>query len=358
MSIKNNTTSLQNLLNTINTLPNVGVELPKLTNPGTADTLLFNKQLIDGKGNIVEGTILTKTSSDLITDGATVTVPVGYYSTAVNKTIATATQATPSIEVNSTGLIAATATQTAGYVSAGTKSATKQLTTQAATTITPTKSAQIVVAKNAYTTGTVTVAPIPEEYITTSDATAKADEIMIGETAYVNGSKVTGTFTIGEELETQDNLIDQIATALEGKVAGGEQTAPKISVSSNGLVTATAGTKLSTYQLAFQPAKTITPSITNQIAAPSGHYIGGDIIVAGDNNLVAENIKNGVSIFGVSGTAQVGDGPVINNVLRGVLDKSIITVKDDSLETIGSAAFYDCSNLALISFPACVKIYE
>ena len=38
-----------------------------------------------------------------------------------------ATQATPSIAVDANGLITATATQGAGYVAAGTKSATKQL---------------------------------------------------------------------------------------------------------------------------------------------------------------------------------------------------------------------------------------
>ena len=58
----------------------------------------------------------------------------------------TATQATPSITVSSSGLITASATQTAGYVSAGTKSETKQLTTQVAKTITPSKSAQTAVA--------------------------------------------------------------------------------------------------------------------------------------------------------------------------------------------------------------------
>ena len=73
----------------------------------------------------------------------------------------TATQATPSISVNSSGLITASATQTAGYVAAGTKSATKQLTTQAAKTITPCTSSQTAVALGRYTTGAVTVAAIP-----------------------------------------------------------------------------------------------------------------------------------------------------------------------------------------------------
>lgn len=55
----------------------------------------------------------------------------------------------------------------------------------------------------------------------TSDATASADEIFSGETAYVDGNKVTGTFTIENELDTQDDLISQTQTALQGKSAGG-----------------------------------------------------------------------------------------------------------------------------------------
>ena len=55
----------------------------------------------------------------------------------------------------------------------------------------------------------------------TSDATATADEIFAGETAYTADGKVTGTFTIDDELTTQDNLIEQIQTVLQGKAAGG-----------------------------------------------------------------------------------------------------------------------------------------
>lgn len=121
-------------------------------------------------------------------------------------------QATPVVSVSSNGLVTATA---------GTKTSTYQLTTQAAKTVTPSKSSQTAVASGAYTTGAVIVAAIPSQYITTSDATASADEIMSGETAYVNGSKVTGTFSIDSELDAQDGLIAQIQSALEGKAAGG-----------------------------------------------------------------------------------------------------------------------------------------
>ena len=79
-------------------------------------------------------------------------------------TMATATQATPSISVSSAGLITASSTQTAGYVAAGTKSATNQLTVQAAKTVTPSTSSQTAVAAGRYTTGAITVAAIPSSY--------------------------------------------------------------------------------------------------------------------------------------------------------------------------------------------------
>jgi hypothetical protein len=57
MSIKNNTTSLQDLLEQVNNLPDAGgVELPELTNEGSADDLMLGKQLIDSEGNEVTGT--------------------------------------------------------------------------------------------------------------------------------------------------------------------------------------------------------------------------------------------------------------------------------------------------------------
>ena len=144
-----------NLADAIDTIP-VGAELPALTNPGKASDALSGKEFIDGSGNKITGTIATKTASNLTASGATVTVPAGYYASQVTKSVATATQATPSIEVSSAGLITAKSTQSAGYVAAGTKSATKQLTTQGAQTITP-GTADKTIASGKYLTGAQTI---------------------------------------------------------------------------------------------------------------------------------------------------------------------------------------------------------
>ena len=67
------------------------------------------------------------------------------------------------ITVSSAGLITAQV-GTSGYLASGTKK-TKQLTTQAAKTVTPSESVQTAVSSGRYTTGAVKVAAIPSKYI-------------------------------------------------------------------------------------------------------------------------------------------------------------------------------------------------
>lgn len=89
----------------------------------------------------------------------------------------------------------------------------------------------------------------------TSDANATAANILSGKTAYVNGRKVTGRIT-------------------------------------------------------SQGAQTITPSTTNKIIS-SGKYLSGTQTIKGDANLKSENIKSGVSIFGVPGSFSGSSGEKI-----------------------------------------------
>ena len=141
-------------------------------------------------------------------------------------------------------------------------------------------------------------------------------------------------------LQSNNTDLQAILNTINGLPnAGGEQATPVISVNnSNGLITATAGTKTSTHQLAFQPAKTITPSTASQIAVSSGYYTGGNVMVAGDANLIAGNIKSGVSIFGVSGN-YVGSGSGDTSAEDAIITRTLSAYSNNRVTTIGSSAF-------------------
>lgn len=117
-----------------------------------------------------------------------------------------------------------------------------------------------------------------------------------------------------EQTVTPGSGFDGLSKVTVGAVQTATQATPGISVNSNGLITASAtqeagyvaaGTKSATKQLATQTSQIITPRTYNQTIA-SGRYLTGTQTIKGDSNLVAGNIKKGVSIFGVTGTHEGG----------------------------------------------------
>ncbi len=135
------------------------------------------------------------------------------------------------------------------------------------------------------------IVPLPG--FNTSDATATADKILSSYTAYGGNGKITGTMP--DNGETNHTLP-----------INGSYTIPKGYHNGSGRISQSVTTK---------SAETYTPTTSNQTIA-AGRYLSGDQIIKGDNNLVAGNIKKGISIFGVNGSynLSISDAKVLSGM--------------------------------------------
>lgn len=115
------------------------------------------------------------------------------------------------------------------------------------------------------------------------------------------------------------------------------------SVNASGLVTssstvtagyASATTYSKTLQLTTVSATTYTPTVSNQTIS-SGKYTTGTQTILGDSNLIAENIKKDVVLFGVTGTHTGGQGVNVVETLD-THGGTIVTITSDA-EVYGTA---------------------
>ena len=112
------------------------------------------------------------------------------------------------------------------------------------------------------------------------------------------------------------------------------QTAVASGVYTTGAVTVAAIPSTYVKPTATKAATTYTPTTSTQTIA-AGTYCSGAQTIKGDANLVAGNIKSGVSIFGVAGTMTAGeDVTAETNTYTSLLDDLEAAV--DSLPDAGS----------------------
>lgn len=277
---------------TVNPIPDAYQDVSNVT--ATAGDVLSGKVFVNASGTEVEGTIPTKTSSNLTVSGATVTAPAGYYATAASKSVATgsisasatgsATVSTISatydaendeFDISGTGAISGTATATvgtAGYVSSGVTGTTSGTATVDATL--PKIEGSVAI------TGTTTKVPsIARTSATATGATnvgtgtASTTKPTSGYFVSVKSNANTGTLTATPTVTTDGYGTDDhhgltAETATVGAAASSETyitvpggsaatpattiTAnPTISVSATGLITAS-----------YSGSQSITPTVT------------------------------------------------------------------------------------------------
>ena len=213
----------------------------------------------------------------------------------------------PTIAVSSAGLITSSISAsrtvspnvTAGYITSGTSgnvsvtgSSTKQLSTQAGTTITPTESIQTAVGANKFTTGDVKVGAISSTYVgsgitrrDSTDLTASGDTVSVPSGYYENSASkavAAGSATTPyTEVEVSPDIFVNANGFISAQVQHTESLAP--TVVAGYVSSGTAGSVViegtGSYQLPTQAARTITPSQNVQIAVADGKYTTGIVSV-------------------------------------------------------------------------------
>ena len=304
-----------------------------------AGNLLSGKTATKNSGAKVTGNIATKSSSDLTVSGATITAPVGYYSAAASKAVATGTATTPAKTITTnptitlsttTGIVTATyagsssitPTVSAGYVTTGTAgtisttgTSTYQLTVKSAADMTV--AAQSVTAPAGYystaATKAITTTTHPNPTATIASSTGVVTATHTQTTGYVTSGTTTGTLNLTTQAATTYNTSTADQTIASYRWLTGIQTIKSVTTSNltaaniaSGVVVkvgdANNASRITQITGTYAPKTsylTIYPSTQMQYIEPPDGYDGYNFITAYSvttSNLTAANIASGVTV--------------------------------------------------------------
>lgn len=242
---------------------------------GSTSSNVKNGQ-VDSKTQTLYYPIATKNSNNLSVNGATVTTAAGYYPLNASKTIPSGQAWVNDTAITAQPILSNVYTSGQGY----------KMSVNKTQNIAPSINKGYI---ETGTSGTITIAGeayVPQAYLSgaSSASTATADRNLNA------GQEVS----IGAGYYDKTRIIR--ANSLASQTSG---TAIKTDILPN--KTAWVNGEKVTGSMPTLDAQTITPGKNTQYLY-SGRYLSGTQTIKGDINLEAKNIKEGITIFGITGT--------------------------------------------------------
>lgn len=319
---------------------------------GTSVTPTESAQTIGGASTMMEGAVTVnaipsnyvgsgvdrRDSTDLTASGATVSVPSGFYENNASKAVASGS--VNNVDWTKTKPAGANVlrithnmSKTAGYITAGNISSYSDLTLETAT-VTPTTSSQTITpTSSSYYLDSVTVNPIPSEYIIPSgtktiDSAGTTDVAQYASASVASGS-ATAIATKGA-VSNHSVTVTPSVTTTAGYVTAGTSSGTAVSVSASELVSGSQTlsdngtydvTNLAEVVVDVQggggggtqvATKTATPStasssiqFTGLSGNPTSFVVTSQADIATNTNGVTAVVFDGSSLYGQTMTTQV-----------------------------------------------------